>query len=349
MLRAAYCRYFLAFNEPAKTSRSTMRVKETFFVKVWDDATPEVFGVGECALFRGLSHDDVPDYEEVLSQTCRYVHLVNVADIPYSSIRFGLETALLDLANGGKRRLVDSPWSRSESAIKINGLIWMGNHDEMLDRINAKCIAGFHCLKLKIGGIDFDEELDLIRRIRNRFSPQEVELRLDANEAFSIGDAMMKLKRLADFGIHSIEQPIKRRQWEQMARLTNNSPIPIALDEELIGCRNDRQKLELLKATKPRYIIVKPSLCGGLADSDRWISIAESLGIGWWATSALESNIGLNAIAQWVSKYPMTMPQGLGTGMLYRNNIPSPLRQHDDVIVTENDEGWDLSDLIWRS
>lgn len=349
MLRAAYCRYLLAFNEPAKTSRATMRIKETFFVKVWDDASPEVFGVGECALFRGLSHDDIPDYESILSQICRNVHLVNVADITYSSMRFGLETALLDLANGGKRLLVDSPWSRSESSIKINGLVWMGSHDEMLERIKAKYNAGFRCLKLKIGGIDFEEEIDLIRHIRNRFSPQEIELRLDANEAFEIGDAMLKLKRLADFGIHSIEQPIKRGQWGQMAGLSKKSPIPIALDEELIGCRDDRQKLELLNAIKPQYIILKPSLCGGLADSDRWITIAESLGIGWWATSALESNIGLNAIAQWVSKYPLAMPQGLGTGMLYRNNIPSPLRQRDDGIVTLNGEGWDFSDLVWMS
>lgn len=349
MLKAAYCRYFLAFNEPAKTSRSTMRVKETFFVKVWDDTSPEIFGVGECALFRGLSQDDLPDYESVLSQTCRYVHLINIADIPYSSIRFGLETALLDLAGGGKRMLVDSSWSRSESSIKINGLVWMGSHDEMLERINKKYNEGFRCLKLKIGGIKFDDELDLIRHIRDHFNPEEVELRLDANEAFSIDDAMAKLKRLADFGIHSIEQPIKRQQWKLMADLAKNSPIPLALDEELIGCCDDRQKHELLKAVRPRYIILKPSLCGGLADSDRWIAIAESMGIGWWATSALESNVGLNAIAQWVSKYPLTMPQGLGTGMLYRNNIPSPLRQCGDGIETMKDAGWNFSDLIWKS
>lgn len=326
-----------------------MRVKETFFVKVWDDAAPDVYGVGECALFRGLSHDDTPDYESVLAQTCRYIHLVNVADLPYSSMRFGFETALLDLAKGGGCRLADTPWSRGESSIKINGLVWMGNHDEMLGRIKSKVLAGFRCLKLKIGGIGFDEELDLIKRIRDRFTVGELELRLDANEAFLPDEAESKLDRLAYYGIHSIEQPIKRGQWELMADLAKNSPIPIALDEELIGCCDDRHKLELLRAIKPRYIILKPSLCGGFADSDRWISFAESMGIGWWATSALESNVGLNAIAQWVSKYPLSMPQGLGTGMLYRNNIPSPLRQCDDSIEIAANGGWDLTGLVWKS
>lgn len=349
MLKAAYTRYILNFHEPATTSRSTMKVKETYFVKVWDDSAPEVYGVGECALFRGLSHDDHPGYEKELSELCRKIHQVNVHEIPYSSMRFGIETALLDLANGGKFKLYDTPWSRSKMAIKINGLVWMGNHDEMLERIKSKVDSGFRCLKLKIGGIGFDEEIDLIKHIRDRFSPKEVELRLDANEAFTTDNVMEKLNRLADYSIHSIEQPIKRGQWAAMSHLAQNSPIAIALDEELIGCRSVAEKFELLRAIKPQYIILKPSLCGGLTDASQWIEIAESMGIGWWATSALESNVGLNAIAQWVSKYQPALPQGLGTGMLYSNNIPSPLRLRNDGIELTEDGKWELSALSWKS
>lgn len=348
MLKASYCRYFLAFNEPAVTSRSTMRIKETYFVKVWESDNTSVFGVGECALFRGLSADDIPDYEGVLSRACRYVHLIDIADLPYSSMRFGFETALRDLANGGRRIIVDSAWSRSESVIRINGLIWMGDYAQMLDRIQRKVSAGFRCLKLKIGGIGFNEELELLRLIRERFNADELELRLDANESFSVSEAMDKLSRLADYRIHSIEQPIKRRQWDDMAYLSQNSPIPIALDEELIGCRSYLEKSELLKSVKPHYIILKPSLCGGFADADEWIDIAEDMGIGWWATSALESNIGLNAIAQWVSSKNINMFQGLGTGLLYRNNIESPLRQQKDFIVYSADGRWNLSGIIWK-
>lgn len=348
MLKASYCRYFLAFNEPAVTSRSTMRVKETYFVKVWEADDPSIFGVGESAVFRGLSSDDVPDYEEVLSRTCRDIHLVDIADFPYSSMRFGFETALRDLANGGRRIIADTPWSRSESVIRINGLIWMGGYAEMLERIRLKVSAGFRCLKLKIGGIAFDDELKLLRLIRERFSADELELRLDANESFSVEDAMGKLSRLADYDIHSIEQPIKRNQWEQMAYLSQNSPIPIALDEELIGYRSLIEKRELLKSVKPSYIILKPSLCGGFKDADEWIDIAEGMGVGWWATSALESNIGLNAIAQWVSEKNITIPQGLGTGALYRNNIISPLRQKEDFIEYSRAGRWDLSDIVWK-
>lgn len=350
MLKASYCRYFLAFNEPAVTSRSTMRIKETYFIKVWESADPLVFGVGECAVFRGLSSDDISGYEEVLSQTCRYIHLVDIADLAYSSIRFGFETALRDLANGGRRIIADTPWSRSESVIRINGLIWMGDYAEMLKRIRYKVSAGFRCLKLKIGGIGFDEELKLLRLIRERFNADELELRLDANESFPVEEAMDKLSRLADYHIHSIEQPIKRGQWNHMTYLSQNSPIPIALDEELIGCRSYSEKCDLLKSVNPRYIILKPSLCGGLADADEWIDIAEGMGVGWWATSALESNIGLNAIAQWVSQRDIKIPQGLGTGLLYRNNIESPLRQKDDFIRYSSNEGrWDLSGIIWKS
>lgn len=348
MLKATYNRYFLTFNEPATTSRSTMRIKETFFVKVWHHGSPDVFGVGECAVFRGFSEDDIPDYEQVLSQTCRSIHLVNIHDLPYSSMRFGFETAIRDLANGGRRIIADNSWSRSEANIKINGLIWMGDYAAMLERIRQKVEAGFRCLKLKIGGIGFEEELNLLKLIRQRFSSAELELRLDANESIRFNDAMEKLSRLAVFSIHSIEQPIKRGNWAEMAYLTANSPIPIALDEELIGCRARLKKIEMLRAVKPAYLIIKPSLCGGLAEADEWIDIAKDDGIGWWATSALESNVGLNAIAQWVGSKKITMPQGLGTGALYRNNIPSPLRQRQDFIEYDSKGIWDFSGIVWR-
>ncbi len=340
MLRASYCRYFLAFKQPATTSRSTMRVKETYFVKVWDDATLDRFGIGECAVFRGLSSDDIPDYEQQLASACRYIHAINISDIPYSSMRFGLEDAISQL----NRHETTFP-----SPITINGLIWMGTAEKMLERVEEKLADGFKCLKLKIGGIDWESELDIIRSIRQRFTPEKLELRLDANEAFSLEVAHQRLDQLARYSIHSIEQPIKRGQIKELADLCATSPIPIALDEELIGITPKTQKNKLLSSAKPQYIILKPSLCGGFREADEWISIAEDLGIGWWATSALESNVGLDAITRWVSRYKPTMPQGLGTGQLYRNNVPSPLIIVGEKIGYNPDAQWDYSELRFVS
>ena len=246
---------------------------------------------------------------------------------------FGLETALLNLQNGN--RLFDTAFSRGETGIPINGLVWMGNHDEMLQRLEKKMEKGFRCIKLKIGAIDFDQELDLIRRIRDRFSFHEVELRVDANGAFPYDEALYKLELLSQYNIHSIEQPIRQGQWAYMAELCRESPLPIALDEELIGVNDLAMKHHMLNIIKPRYIILKPSLHGGIAGCREWIATAREMGIGSWITSALESNIGLNAIAQFASSVYgdyITMPQGLGTGQLFIDNIPMPLEIRGDQL-----------------
>ncbi len=325
-----------------------MRVKETYFVKLWDSRKPEVYGVGECGLFRGLSQEDTPDYEATLAATCRYIHTVDISTIPVSSIAMGFETALRDLRGGGTRRLWDSPFSRGERAITINGLIWMGDRDTMAERIEAKLKAGFRCLKLKIGGIRFDEEVSLLELIRSRFTPDQLEIRLDANESFDPCEALGKLERLAKYNIHSIEQPIKRGLLKEMRALTKAGIIPIALDEQLIGVTDSDAKRRVLDKIRPAYIILKPSLCGGFAQADDWIAAAQEHGIGWWATSSLESNVGLNAIAQWVAAKNPVMPQGLGTGQLYRNNIPSPLRLSSDGLSLAPTSPWSLTPIIWR-
>lgn len=250
-------------------------------------------------------------------------------------MRFGFESAISQL--GG--------YDVSFPPIRINGLIWMGSAAQMVARVEDKLRQGFNCLKLKIGGIDWDNELAIIDSIRQRFSPEQLELRLDANEAFSLDLAYSRLAQLAPYSIHSIEQPIKRGRWAEMTQLCADSPIPIAFDEELIGVTPDDDKQRLLSTTKPQYIIIKPSLCGGFAEADRWIAHAEKLGIGWWATSALESDVGLAAIAQWVSRYHIDMPQGLGTGQLYRNNITSPLELVGQYLTYDSSKHWDYSDI----
>lgn len=346
MLKATYKKYTLEFRFPAITSRATMLNKETYFVKIWDTTNPSIYGLGECALFKGLGDDDKPDYDFKLDLICKNINNIDISDIEYSSIRFGIETALNDLNNGGKRIIYNTPWLKGDQSIPINGLIWMGNYDEMFSRINEKLKLGFNCLKLKIGGIDFYQELELLKHIRSTFSPNNLEIRLDANGAFTPQNALNKLDQLAEYKIHSIEQPIKQGQWAHMSLLCKNSPIPIALDEELIGLNNLNRKEEMLNYIKPSYIILKPSLCGGFLGSNEWITIAQKYNIGWWATSALESNIGLNAIAQWVSQYNTSMPQGLGTGQLYHNNIESPLEQIDAGLIYNPLKKWNIQSII---
>lgn len=334
MKRAEYSRYLLHFKEDAGTSRGVLKEKETFFVKVWDESCPEVFGMGECALFRGLSADDRKNYEEKLEEVCLRIEEVKMEELEeWSSIRFGVEMALQDLAMGGCQLYFSSAFTEGRQAIEINGLIWMGDKSTMLQRIQQKLEAGFHCIKLKIGAIDFEAELSLLQYIRERFSCEKVELRVDANGAFAQEEAMSKLEALAAFGLHSIEQPIRQGQWEEMAHLCREAPIPIALDEELIGVYGRKKKLELLEKVQPQYIILKPALCGGFSGAREWIELAEKRGIGWWVTSALESNIGLNALAQWVATLGNPMPQGLGTGQLYTNNLWSPLRQEGECLI----------------
>ena len=334
MKRAEYSRYLLHFKEDAGTSRGVLKEKETFFVKVWDESCPEVFGMGECALFRGLSADDRKNYEEKLEEVCLRIEEVKMEELEeWSSIRFGVEMALQDLAMGGCQLYFPSAFTEGRQAIEINGLIWMGDKSTMLQRIQQKLEAGFHCIKLKIGAIDFEAELSLLQYIRERFSCEKVELRVDANGAFAPEEAMSKLEALAAFGLHSIEQPIRQGQWEEMAHLCRETPILIALDEELIGVYGRKKKLELLEKVQPQYIILKPALCGGFSGAREWIELAEKRGIGWWVTSALESNIGLNALAQWVATLGNPMPQGLGTGQLYTNNLWSPLRQEGECLI----------------
>ena len=326
----------LHFKQPAGTSRGVYTTRKIWLVRLYEG---NCYGVGECAPLPDLSFDALEDvsYSSVLNQFCEDICQKGEIDYDalrdYPSMSFGLETALLNLQNGD--RLFDTAFSRGEVGIPINGLVWMGNHDEMLHRLEEKLEKGFRCVKLKIGAIDFDQELDLIKRIRSRFSFHEVELRLDANGAFPYNEALYKLELLSQYAIHSIEQPIRQGQWAYMAELCRESPLPIALDEELIGVNDPAMKRHMLNIIKPRYIILKPSLHGGMAGCREWIDAAKELGISSWITSALESNIGLNAIAQFASSVygdHITMPQGLGTGQLYTDNIPMPLEIRNDQL-----------------
>lgn len=342
MLKASFKKYILGFHQPAITSRSVLTEKETYFIKIWNENNPDCYGLGECAIFRGLSSDDIPDYEDKLKVVCDKINDISPIDIQYSSIRFGVETALNDIKNGGNRIIFTSPWTQGYNPIPINGLIWMGKYDEMLTRIISKIESGFNCIKLKIGGIEFNKELKLLKFLRSNFSDSDLQIRLDANGAFLASDALFYLEKLSKYKIHSIEQPIKQGQWNEMVKLVKNSPINIALDEELIGINTVEEKRFLLETISPQYIILKPSLCGGFSGADEWIRLAAEQNVGWWATSALESNIGLNAIAQWVSTYSIDKPQGLGTGMLYNNNIDSPIEQTDDILIYNQQKKWNI-------
>ncbi|MDE6809103.1 MAG: o-succinylbenzoate synthase [Muribaculaceae bacterium] len=324
MFKARLVPYRLRFKEAATTSRSTMLDKETFFIELTDTSNSQRRGVGEIPIFRGLSAEDTPDFTSTLQQFCSDFSLDSVPDL--SCVKFGVESAMADMAI--RTNPITEPFS-----YQINGLIWMGNKDEMFRRICTKLDDGFKCLKLKIGGIDFENEIDLLRFIRSKFSPDTLELRLDANGSFLPSNALERLKRLSRYGIHSIEQPIKQGQTVEMARIVASSPIAIALDEELIGTWTDAGRINILDTIKPHYIILKPSLCGGFESADKWISLATERNIGWWATSALESNVGLTAIALWLRQYNVTMPQGLGTGALYTNNVASPLRLEGERLI----------------
>ena len=329
MLRASYNRYILDFIEPGGTSRGVMTKKETFFIHIFDEDKPDIAGIGECALFRGLSAEDTPDYEKKLAEVCwnfdEYEPDFQERLREYPSIVFGIETALADLLNGGKEQPFKSDFTDGNGEIQINGLIWMGDKETMQKRIENKLQNGYQCIKLKIGAINFDDEIELIKSIRNRFSADVLTLRVDANGAFPVTEAMRKLETLAKLGIHSIEQPIKAGQWNEMAKLCADTPVPIALDEELIGVFKKKDKEVLVNAIKPQFLVLKPSIHGGLFGAQEWIDIAECNKVGWWITSALESNVGLNALAQWTFLKNNPLPQGLGTGAVFSNNLPSSL------------------------
>ena len=329
----------LHFKQPAGTSRGVYTERRIWLVRVSDGKHE---GVGECAPLPDLSCDDIPNYAEMLRRFCDGVEQTGEIDYEamrdYPSMLFGLETALLALNADPSHLLFETPFSRGEVGIPINGLVWMGTYEEMSQRIEEKLRQGFRCVKLKIGAINFDAELDLLKRIRERFGPRELQLRVDANGAFGYDEALYKLELLSQYALHSIEQPIKARQWAAMAELCREAPLAIALDEELIGVNDPGQKRQMLNIIRPRYIILKPSLHGGMMGCREWISIARDMGIGTWITSALESNIGLMAIAQFCSEVygcPVTMPQGLGTGQLFTDNIPMPLRIKGDQLWVE--------------
>jgi o-succinylbenzoate synthase len=355
-VHAAFTKKTFEFNFQARTSRGPMRDKTSWFIKLWDDAAPGIVGLGECGPLPGLSIDARPDFEAVLQATLQkvmqtdslrnlpptWVEQIVPADFP--AITFGLETALLDWQHGGRRIIFDNDFVQDQS-IPINGLIWMGNLDFMMQQINDKVARGFTCIKLKVGGLNFDRECDVLQYIRQRYFRENLTIRLDANGAFKPAEALTKLEALAKFTIHSIEQPIKQGLPE-MAEIIRQSPVPVALDEELIGVEGEA-RAALIGRLKPAYIILKPTLHGGLSGCRAWIAAAEQHGVGWWITSALESNIGLNAICQFTASYPtaMTMPQGLGTGAIYTDNIPSPLVVTKGCIKYDSAKMWDITSI----
>ena len=331
---------------PSGTSRGILQTKDTYFLLLQDK---NKIGIGECGVFKGLSIDDRPDYESTLAWVCENIQKGELELykklLEFPSIQIGVETAFNSLYSKNKFHIFPSAFTSKESPISINGLVWMGDQAFMKQQVSDKIKQGFACIKMKIGAIDFKSELNLLHSIRKEFSVSDIELRVDANGAFSYKESLDKLKYLSELDIHSIEQPIKQGQWQEMARLCEDTPLPIALDEELIGVFSDEQKNKLIETIQPQYIILKPSLIGGFKGSDSWIAIAKQNGIGWWITSALESNIGLNAIAQYTYSKNNSMPQGLGTGSLFTNNIISPLNVCNGKLQYHTNKHWDLSNL----
>ena len=343
-MTASYQKYTLNFKQPSGTSRGILKTKDTWFIIIASEGKK---GIGECGMFRGLSIDDRPDFEAVLNWTCKNIFLgkeVLISKLKeFPSMQFGVEMAFLDLENQFPFELFPSKFTEGTDEIPINGLIWMGSEAFMKQQIQAKVEEGFTCIKLKIGAIDFQTELDLLKSIRTHFSADEIELRVDANGAFTPIDALEKLKRLSEYNLHSIEQPIKQGQVEEMAKLCELSPLAIALDEELIGVFDVTDKYDLLQMIQPQYIILKPTLVGGFHGSNDWIEAAENSKIAYWITSALESNVGLNAIAQWTYTLESDRPQGLGTGGLFTNNFDSPLDVKNGALHYNRKTDWNFN------
>lgn len=351
-MQFSYIKRSLKFRFEAGTSRGVLTTRDVYWIRVVDPSNPGILGWGEAAPLVKLSIDDRVDFESILGNLLTELShmtwsdeadelLIQVrhrisAHLP--SIRFGVETALLDRLNGGQKKIFQTPFALGERVIPINGLIWMGDRDFMLQQIDQKLQEGYDCIKMKIGAIDFEQELSLLRYIRERFSADQVVLRVDANGAFSPNEAMQKLEKLTELDLHSIEQPIPAGQWQAMQLLCSTTPLPVALDEELIG---QHEKERLLDLIQPQYLIFKPSLLGGIEETREWIRLAEERSIGWWMTSALESNIGLNAIAQLTDTFAPQMPQGLGTGKLFHNNLESPLEISQGQIHYRNSKSWE--------
>ncbi len=348
MLKAKFTKHTLVFKQAGGTSRGVLHQKPSWILKIFDTDNPETFGIGESSIIPNLSPDKIEELEPTIQKVCEniYFYQNNFNELNhFPSVQFAVETALLDLKNKGRRILFPSKFTEGKDAININGLIWMGSKEFMRDQIKEKIEEGFKCIKLKIGALNFEEEINILNGIREEYNAEEIELRLDANGAFSPKDALEKIKRLSGFNIHSIEQPIKAGQFDEMAKLCQKSPIPIALDEELIGVKHTEEKQKLLQQIKPQFVILKPSLLGGLEKSLEWINLANGNKIGWWVTSALESNIGLNAIAQWTYQLKNELPQGLGTGKLFTNNIPSPLKINEAKLFYHPEIKWNLKPI----
>lgn len=357
--RARYIKYTLTFKFEAGTSRGVLTRKDTYFIIITDQGNSDLHGWGECAVLKGLSIDDIPGYEAYLQQVCEKIpqwlsredkgqreeiikYVTKLIGDSYPSIQFGVETALLDLLQGGNRIIFHNSFSAGTRGIPINGLIWMGAPDFMRQQIDEKLSQGYSCIKMKIGALDFDKECELLAYIRKLYPVEQITLRVDANGAFAASQVLEKLNHLSQYQLHFIEQPIRQGQWKIMADVCRRTPLPVALDEELIGIMAYEKKKELLQSIQPQYIILKPSLLGGFTHCREWISLAEESGIGWWITSALESNIGLNAISQFTASLHNPLPQGLGTGQLYTNNIASPLEISDGSLNYNPAKSWSI-------
>ena len=335
-MKAGWTKRTLNFKQPAGTSRGVMKTRDLWYITITENGKT---GIGECAPLPGLSLDNIDQIESKLGEVCKdpNSHIKDLSILKgFPSIRFGLEMAELDLRNGGSQN-----YFGSFESIKINGLIWMGDPDFMMSQLKQKLEESWKCIKIKIGALDFEKELEILQSIRSQFGKDNLELRVDANGAFTVSDTNEKLNRLAEFDLHSIEQPIQTGQWDLLTELCQYSPIPIALDEELIPLVNEEDRIRMLDRVKPQYLVLKPSLLGGFSESDKWIELAKERNICWWITSALESNIGLNAIAQWTAKMKPCGFQGLGTGQLFTNNIPSPLKVKSGILSKSNSQIWD--------
>tara|TARA_B100001093_G_C26696209_1_gene957021 strand:- start:115 stop:1146 length:1032 start_codon:yes stop_codon:yes gene_type:complete len=340
MLSAKIYFHQLKFITPGGTSRGILKIKPSWFIKIFKEKNPSIFGLGECGPIEGLSIDSLKDIPEKLNEVVKNInHLSKLNLSSFPCIQFGIENAINDFNNGGKRVIFKNSFLTGKP-IKINGLVWMGNKDFMLNQVKEKIEKGYSCLKLKIGAINFEDEISIIEQIRKKFSANSLEIRVDANGAFK-NDVLFKLKQLNKLKIHSIEQPLGVNQWDKMKKLCQVSPIPIALDEELIGLRDNKD--ELLSYIKPQFLVLKPTLLGGFKNTREWINEANKRNIDWWITSALESNIGLNAISQFCSEYKLKLPQGLGTGQLFSNNFNSPLELKGEMIYYQKQNNWDLS------
>lgn len=343
-ITAHYFKYILNFKKPSGTSRGILLEKETWFIVLKEN---EKWGIGECAILRGLSIDDRDDYEEKLKWVCNNINLgkdvLYNSLIEFPSIQFGIEVAFMSLHSHNPFLIYPSHFTNSTAGISINGLVWMGDKEDMIQQISEKIKQKFTCIKIKIGAIEFEKELEVLSYIREQYNQNQIEIRVDANGAFCEINALSKINQLAGYKLHSIEQPIKKENYDTMSEICLNTSLPIALDEELIGVLNFEDKQNLLEKICPQYLVLKPSLLGGFKGTLEWITLAEKKGIGWWITSALESNIGLNAIAQFTYTLQTIIPQGLGTGTLYTNNICSPLYIENGFLKYDKEKQWDLS------